>query len=251
MRPNLLILGGTRDASALAARVADAGLDAVLSYAGRVETPRAQPVPTRTGGFGGINGLTAYLRDREVTHMIDAMHPFAAQMSRHAIAASQVTGVPLIALTRPAWVPEPGDRWTHVPDMEAAVDSVGDTPKRIFLAIGRTEIARFARQPQHHYLLRLVDAPRAAPPLRSHDVVVDRGPFDLASDRALLRDHAIDLVVSKNSGGDGARAKLIAARALGLPVVMVDRPALPPRREVTGVDAVMEWLAHDGTERGV
>lgn len=251
MRPNLLILGGTDLASDLALHIVDAPMDATFSYAGRTETPREQPIPTRTGGFGGVDGLAAYLEDFEVTHIIDATHPFAAQMSRNAVAAAERTGLPLIALTRPAWVPQDGDDWTHAPDMDTAIQGLNIDAKRIFLAIGRTEIARFSVLPQHHYVLRFVDAPRAAPPLPNHDIVVDRGPFDVASDRALLEDHRIELIVSKNSGGEGARAKLDAARALDLPVLMIDRPELPPRLEVGSVEEVMDWIAHSATERGV
>ena len=225
--------------------------DAVLSYAGRVEAPRIQPIPTRTGGFGGIEGLVAYLVDLEVTHIIDATHPFAQQISRNAVAAAIRTGLPLIALTRPAWTSQDGDDWTHAPDMETAIHGLNVDAMRIFLAIGRTEIARFTALPQHHYVLRFVDTPKAPPPLSNHEVVVDRGPFDVASDRALLEHHRIDLVVSKNSGGEGARAKLDAARALGLPVLMIDRPSVPPRYEVSSVDDVMHWVAHGVTERGV
>lgn len=253
MRPNLLILGGARGASALAARIADTGMDAVLSYAGRVASPRAQPIPTRSGGFGGAEGLAAYVLDNEITHIIDATHPFAARMSQNAIAASDRTGVPLIALTRPEWAATEGDKWFHVPDMATAADTLSGDASRIFLAIGRTEIAAFITQPQHHYLLRFVDAPNAEPPLANHTVVIDRGPFDLASDRALLEAHDIELIVSKNSGGEGARAKIDAARELGLPVLMVDRPKLPDRIETDSIEVIMTWIAvpHDGTDRGV
>ena len=251
MRPNLLILGGTRNASDLALHVAKSGVDAVLSYAGAVSNPREQPIPTRIGGFGGADGLAAHLLDFEVSHIVDATHPFAAQMSRNAVAAATRAAVPLIALTRPPWEPQPGDEWLRTPDMATAVQALAIPPKRVFLAIGRTDVARFTEQPQHHYLLRLVDAPSAAPPLPNHEIVLDRGPFDIASDRALLESHGIELVVSKNSGGDGARAKLDAARELGLPVLMIDRPELPPRREVETVEQVMSWITHGDTERGV
>lgn len=253
MRPNLLILGGTREASALALRLVGTGMDAVLSYAGAVDTPREQPIPTRTGGFGGVDGLTAYVLDNEITHIVDATHPFAAQISRNAVAVSDRTRVPLLALTRPAWTQVSGDNWLKVPDMTAAVAALRGDPARIFLAIGRTEIASFIAQPQHHYVLRLVDAPKSAPPLADCTVIVDRGPFEIASDKALLREQQIDLIVSKNSGGDGARAKIDAARELGLPVLMIDRPKLPPRLETDSVETAMSWITkvHDGTERGV
>lgn len=229
--PNILVLGGTTEASALAQALATAQIPATLSYMGRVERPKPQPIPTRIGGFGGIPGLMAYLRGHQITHVIDATHPFAAQMSANAVHACAATGTPLLALTRPAWQPGPGDRWQSVPDMSAAVSALAGPPRRILLAIGGMHLAEFAAQPQHHYHLRLVDAPGEPPPLPDHKITLDRGPFSAEADEALLRTHRIDLIVSKNAGGTGSVSKLIAARTLGLPVLMIDRPILPPRRE--------------------
>lgn len=239
--PNVLVLGGTTEASALAAALAAAQIPATLSYMGRVERPKAQPIPTRIGGFGGVPGLIQYLRDHQITHVIDATHPFAVQMSTNAINACAATGTPLLALTRPAWEPEPGDTWQRVPDMTAAVAALAGPPRRILLAIGRMHLAEFAAQPQHHYHLRLVDAPAGPPPLPDHEVTIDRGPFSAEADAALLRTHRIDLVVSKNAGGTGSISKLIAARALGLPVLMIDRPRLPPRRETHSLDQALAF----------
>jgi precorrin-6A/cobalt-precorrin-6A reductase len=239
----VLVLGGTMEASALCAALAEAGVPATLSYMGRVERPKPQPVPVRIGGFGGVPGLADWLRTHRVTHLVDATHPFAARMSAHAVAAAAQTGVPLLALVRPPWEPGPGDRWTRVPDIPAAVAALAGPARRVMLAIGRMHLADFAAQPQHDYLLRLVDPPSEPPPLPRHRVVVDRGPFTVEADRALMVDHATDLVVSKNAGGAGARAKLEAARDLGLPVLMIDRPAVPPRAEVGSVEAVLDWIA--------
>lgn len=210
---------------------------------GRVERPKPQPVPVRIGGFGGVPGLVRWLNDHEVTHLIDATHPFAAQMSANAVAASRETGVPLAALTRPAWSPGPGDDWHRVPNIEGAVDALAGPARRVMLAIGRMHVHEFAPQPQHHYLLRLVDEPRERPPLPHHTVVVDRGPFSTEADLALMREHRIEVVVSKNAGGTGSVAKLEAARHLGLPVIMIDRPQLPPRRELHDIEAILAWLA--------
>ncbi|WP_037310314.1 cobalt-precorrin-6A reductase [Ruegeria halocynthiae] len=240
---NLLILGGTTEANALAKAVAAQGVSAVYSYAGRVDTPRPQPLPVRAGGFGGADGLAGYMRDNAVTHVIDATHPFAAQMSGNAVTACREVGVPLAALTRPAWHAQDGDRWAHVPDITAAVAALSGPAQRVFLAVGRMHLEDFAVQSQHHYLLRLVDEPDALPSPHC-DVVVSRGPFSEADDRALMQRHGIELVVSKNAGGTGARAKLDAARALGLPVLMIDRPALPQRVELSSVTQVLDWLAH-------
>lgn len=242
--PKILILGGTTEASALAQALAARGDDAVLSYAGRVANPKAQPVPTRIGGFGGVAGLADYLRQEGITHLVDATHPFAATMSGNAVEAAADAGIALVALTRPAWTAECGDDWQHVADIEAAVAMLGGARRSVMLALGRMHVAAFAAQPQHRYLLRFVDTPEGPPELPDHYLVVDRGPFDVAGDVALMRDHAIDLVVCKNAGGTGARAKLIAARELGIPVVMIDRPVLPERVQVEAVADVLRWIDH-------
>lgn len=205
----------------------------------------------RVGGFGGVAGLVAYLRDNGVTHVIDATHPFAAQMSANAVAACHAAGVPLVALGRAPWEAGPRDHWQNVPDIAGAVAALAGPARRVMLAVGRMHLAAFAAKPQHFYLLRLVDAPDAPPPLPDCAIEVSRGPFTEAGDRALMERHGIDLVISKNSGGTGAVAKLSAARALGLPVVMIDRPALPPRCEMHDVAEVMAWLAHGAADLGV
>ncbi|SFH44239.1 precorrin-6A reductase [Palleronia marisminoris] len=240
--PNVLILGGTTEATALCRAMTDAGVAGTISFAGRVERPVRQPLPQRVGGFGGIPGLVAYLRENRITHLIDATHPFAAQMSIHAVAAAAEAGVPLLALTRPAWDPQPGDSWVRVPDLVGAVRALDGPRRRVMLAIGRMHLGLFAHHPQHFYLLRLVDPPDGPLPVPDAHVEVSRGPFTLQDDRALIERHAIDLIVSKNAGGNGARAKIDAARVMGLPVVMIDRPALPPRIEVHEVAAALEWL---------
>lgn len=251
MRANLLILGGTTEATALANAAAGQTLTGTVSFAGRVARPKRQPLPQRVGGFGGVDGLVAHLRAKQITHVIDATHPFAAQMSRNAVAACAQAGVPLIALTRAPWAAQDGDRWTHVPDIAGAVAALDQPAKRVMLAVGRMNLAAFAPNPQHFYLLRLVDPPKDPPPLPDHHVLVSRGPFTENDDRALMQDHRIDLVVSKNAGGTGAHAKIAAARSLGLPVIMIDRPAVPDRHEAHSVAQVMDWLRHSGVDLGV
>ncbi len=240
MRP--LILGGTSEASALARACADAGIAAVFSYAGRVEKPRPQPVETRVGGFGGSEGLARWMVENRTTHLLDATHPFARQMSVNAVEAARMTGIPLVAFERPPWTPAPGDRWTRVADMAAAVVALDGPARRIFLAIGRLNLALFAARPQHHYLLRLVDPPEAPLPFPYCDWVVSRGPFRYEEDLALLKAHGIEVVLTKNSGGEGARAKIDAARTLGLEVILVDRPSILDRPVVSTLDAVMAFL---------
>jgi precorrin-6A/cobalt-precorrin-6A reductase len=238
----ILLLGGTTEASALARALAAAGVEAVFSYAGRTEAPVAQPLPLRIGGFGGVAGLVDYLRAERIGAVVDATHPFAAQMSRNAVEACGLAGVPLVALERPAWVAQTGDSWRHVPDIAGAIAALPEAAARVFLAIGKQNLSGFAGLP-HHYLLRLVDAPEA-PPLPDCTVVLARGPFEVAGDLALLRQHRIGWIVAKNSGGAGAAAKLIAARELSLQVIMIERPALPLRRVLGSVAEVMAWLSH-------
>lgn len=244
------MLGGTTEAAALAVALAGAGRDGVYSYAGAVATPRAQPLPVRIGGFGGAEGLAAWCRANRIAAIIDATHPFAARISLNACLAARMLDLPLLAVERAPWLAQPEDRWIRVPDMAAAARSlVGD---RVFLAIGRNELAAF-RGLDHHFLLRLVDAPQT-PPLPGAEWIVARGPFQLHDDLALLRAHRITCVVSKNSGGSGAFAKIEAARALSLPVVMVDRPTMPPRQVVETVDQAMGWVARhvpSDAKRGV
>jgi precorrin-6A/cobalt-precorrin-6A reductase len=245
----ILLLGGTTEASDLARVFAAAGLDAVFSYAGRTANPVAQPIPTRVGGFGGIAGLHAYLQAENISHVIDATHPFAAQMSRNALAACDAANLPILAFERPVWQATAGDRWVHVADMAGAVAALPEARARVFLAIGKQNLEGFAAKPQHHYLLRLVDAPDLMP-LPDATAVIARGPFTEAGDRALLQSHSISHIVAKNAGGSGAQAKLAAARVLGLAVIMIDRPALPVRPIAGSVAQVMAWLGH-GADLGV
>lgn len=251
MPPNLLILGGTTEAAALCRRIADLGLAATVSLAGRVADPAPLALPQRVGGFGGAQGLAEYIRAHRITHLIDATHPFAATISANAVQASAATGTPLIALTRPAWQPQAGDDWQVVPDIPAAVAALDRPAERVFLAVGRMHLDAFAAHPQHFYLLRLVDPPKAPLPFPNYHALIARGPFSESDDRALLQDHRITRILSKNSGGTGAVAKITAARALGLPVLMIDRPAIPLRAEVGSVTAVLDWLRHCGIDLGV
>jgi precorrin-6A/cobalt-precorrin-6A reductase len=243
----VLVLGGTSEASHIARELAAAGVAGVFSYAGRTASPIAQPLPTRTGGFGGVEGFSDYVRQERITHVIDATHPFAAQISNNAVVACAQTRTPLIAYVREPWVVGPDDRWQQVRTIEEAVAQLPDCPARIFLGIGRQHLRTFAVQPQHFYLLRLVDPPAENLPLPNAEIVLARGPFMLEGDLALLRDHRITHVVARNAGGEGARAKLEAARALGLPVIMIERPSialpgLPERRTTQSVAEIMHWL---------
>jgi precorrin-6A/cobalt-precorrin-6A reductase len=251
----VLILGGTAEARQLAGLLANrADIKATLSLAGRTSAPAAQPVAVRVGGFGGTEGLAGYLAAERIDALIDATHPYAAVMSRHAAEAAAAARVPLIALRRPAWTAASGDRWIDVDDMTAAVEALGATPRRVFLAIGRKEVAAFTAASQHHYLIRSVDP--IEPPLNVPNAtyIVGRGPFAESDEHALLSRHRIETVVAKNSGGTATYGKIAAARALGLTVIMLRRPALPDVPAVGDPHDAMVWLDHElapSTKRGV
>jgi precorrin-6A/cobalt-precorrin-6A reductase len=238
-----LILGGTADANLLADNVSRAGLNAVYSYGGRTRAPANQPLPTRIGGFGGPSGLADFIRCEGITHVIDATHPFAAEMSRNAVAACADTRTPLIALERTPWARTSGDNWIEVVDISSAVAALPEARARVFLAIGRQHIAPFGARPQHAYTLRFVDPPEGALPFDA-DVIVSRGPFTLDGELEMMQARGIEWIVARNSGGSGAHAKIDAARTLSLPVIMLTRPQLPNRLEVESVAEVMEWLGH-------
>jgi precorrin-6A/cobalt-precorrin-6A reductase len=251
----ILILGGTAEARGLARGLAGrSDLAVTLSLAGRTATPAVQPVPVRVGGFGGADGLADYLSAERVHALIDATHPYAAIISANAARAAQSTGVPLLALRRPPWIPIAGDRWIEVEDIPAAVAAVGAAPRRVFLALGRKELAPFTAAPQHHYLVRSVDPvdPPLAVPYATY--VTARGPFAEAAERALLGVHAIEVVIAKNSGGTATYGKIAAARSLGLPVIMPSRPPLPAVTAVETIEEALAWLDHvraPGADRGV
>ena len=244
----ILILGGTAEARQLAGRLAARPeLDVTLSLAGRTAHPAAQPVPVRIGGFGGFQGLADYLMRERIDAVIDATHPYAAVMSAHAVQAAVSTKIPLLALKRLPWTPVASDRWIEVDDVAAAVTALGPDPRRVFLAVGRKELAPFVAAPQHHYLVRSVDPvdPPLAVPHATY--VTGRGPFNEDNDRALLSTHDIDILVAKNSGGDATYGKIAAARTLGLPVVMLRRPPLenaPAAHNVATIDAAVAWIDH-------
>ncbi|HEY4345508.1 MAG TPA: cobalt-precorrin-6A reductase [Parvibaculum sp.] len=243
MASKILILGGTSEASALARHIAgDERFEPLLSFAGRTQNIPAQPVPHRVGGFGGIQGLRDFLKRSDFAALIDATHPFAAQMSTHAAAAADAIGMPLLRLERAGWEKQEGDKWIDVVDMDAAARALDITPRRVFLTIGRLEVGSFIAAQQHDYLIRVIDDFTPPAGLRSR-VIAARGPFTVADERQLLRAENIDIVVSKNSGGDATAAKLVAARELGIAVIMVARPVLPVVVTLDSVDAVMDWLA--------
>lgn len=239
----LLILGGTAEARALAeAAAADARLSVITSLAGRTQAPAALAGETRVGGFGGAEGLARYLAEAAIELVIDATHPFAAQISRNAAAACAAAGVPRLLLQRPPWRSQPGDRWTVVRDTGQAADALADLGHRVFLALGRQDLASFAAIADRWFLLRLVEPPSEPLPLAVGALVIARGPFAEAGEIALLKHHRIEALVSRNSGGSATYAKLAAARALDLPVVMIERPPPPPGATAESPEAALAWL---------
>lgn len=245
----ILILGGTTQASQLARALAGRDdVSPILSLAGRTQNPLPVPIPSRIGGFGGVDGLVAFLRAEKIDLVVDATHPFAAQMSAHACAACQRAKIPLLVFSRPAWTPGEGDQWTEVADMEAAVAALGATPRRVFLTQGRLQLAAFAAAPQHFYLVRAIDEPAELALLPRHKFVSARGPFALEDELALMRDENIACLVTKNSGGEATSAKLLAARILGVPVVVVARPPGGDAEQASRLEEVLRWLeAHRPT----
>ena len=239
----VLILGGSSEASALAQALAGrADVAATLSLAGRTQNPAPSPLPTRVGGFGGIDGLRRYLVRENVAAVVDATHPFAAQMSRHAFAACRAQGVRLLAFSRPPWPRLPGDDWIDVADTDAAVAALGAAPRRVFLTQGRLRLGAFAAAPQHRYVLRAIDRPAEIDALRDARLILSRGPFRVEDEMALMREAGIEFLVTKNSGAAATYPKIEGARRLGVRVVMIGRPELPEVETVFVLDAALRWI---------
>jgi len=240
----VLVLGGTAEARELAAALDDAGVPVISSLAGRVANPRLPRGEVRVGGFGGRDALARWLADERIGAVVDATHPFAERISVSASHACAATGVPLLRLERPGWSPRRGDRWHRVPDLTAAAALASRLGRRALLTTGRQGLAAFAAAAGVWFLVRCVEPP--APPLPpQHELVLDRGPYTLEGELALIDRHRIDHVITKDSGGRLTEAKLDAARARGLPVIVVDRPPRPAVRTVASVDEALDW-AHPG-----
>ncbi|HEU0072238.1 MAG TPA: cobalt-precorrin-6A reductase [Alphaproteobacteria bacterium] len=242
----LLILGGTAEAQALAGAAAErfgARLRIVTSFAGLTQRPRVPAGEIRRGGFGGAEGLSAYLQSEDVRFVIDALHPFAAVMARHAVEACVAAGVPRLALRRAPWIVQPGDHWIEVADAEHAARAlIEQRVRRVFFASGIKDVAAFAGLPDIWFLVRLAEPREETLPLERYGLIYARGPFDAAQDEALLKRHAIEAVICKNAGGAASYAKIAAARALGLPVVMIAAPKPPPGECALDVATALCWL---------
>ena len=236
----VLILGGTGEAHALAVALHAEGARVVSSLAGRVAAPRLPPGEVRSGRFGGAPGLAAWLAARDVGAVVDATHPFAAQISAVAEAACAERAVPLLRLERPPWREAPGDRWHRVDDLPGAAAAVAGLGRRVLLTTGREGLAAFAGVPGAWFLIRTISPP--APPLPPrHELLLARGPFTPAGELALVDRHRIDVLVTKDSGGEAGQAKLAAARARSLPVVMLRRPPPGTAPAVATVAEACAW----------
>ncbi|GAA0313051.1 cobalt-precorrin-6A reductase [Streptomyces polychromogenes] len=248
---HVLILGGTTEgrrlAEALAADPAYAASYRVTnSLAGRVGAPVLPPGETRIGGFGGAEGLAGWITAHGVTHVVDATHPFAERMSFHAAEAEALTGVPTLALRRPGWSPGPGDAWTFADDLAGAAAVLPSLGRRAFLTTGRTGLHLFAHLTDTWFLVRSVDPPQGPVPPRMEPLLA-RGPFGLEQERELLARHRVDVLVTKDSGGDATAPKLTAAREAGIPVLVVRRPPVPAGvARAESVDAALRWLGDGG-----
>lgn len=242
----VLILGGTGEAYDLAeaidARLGD-NVALVTALAGRTTDPRQPVGQVRLGGFGGTAGLKTYLQDTAVDCVIDATHPFAAQMTEQAYTACQQIDVSYLRLDRPAWAPQQGDRWHMASDASAAAAMLPQVGSVAFLTVGTKELDTFRNLDGVQIAMRLVDPPAEPIPLEEVVMILGKGPFDLEDERALLSQHRIDVLVTKNSGGEATEAKLTAAREAGIPVIMIDRPAQNVEPVVTNVAEALTWLA--------
>lgn len=241
--PKILILGGTEEARTLAETLSQRDdCWPVTSLAGRTKAPRMPQGESRRGGFGGADGLASYIRDNGIKLLVVATHPFAAQIARHAAEASLATGVPRLVLLRPPWTAVPGDRWCVVGSASEAARKLPEAGRRVFLAIGRQDLAAFSGRLGVHYLIRSIEKPETLIPNAQATYIQSRGPFVVAEETALMRTHEIDCLVTRNAGGNATYAKVVAARNLGLPVLMIARPAVPEGPQVSTPADALAWI---------
>jgi precorrin-6A/cobalt-precorrin-6A reductase len=238
----ILILGGTTEARALADALTAKGHGVITSLAGRTIEPRRPQGDIRVGGFGGVAGLTDYLRAASIEAVIDATHPYAAAISAHAVEACATAGRPLLRFERVPWQPQKGDRWISVDSLAAAAKVAPELGRRAFLTIGVKELGSFRGIDNVWFLVRLVDRPAEPIALSHHELLLARGPFEAVDERALMEGHRIDLVIAKNSGGDSTYGKIAAARDLGLPVLLLRRPMLPSAETATAIADAIAWI---------
>lgn len=243
-RAHVLILGGTAEAVDLAVRAA-ALCDVTYSLAGRTANPNLpEDVFIRAGGFGGAEALTDWMAENGVSALADATHPFAARIAANAAAACRAADIPRLKLLRAEWAPQPGDNWLIVADIQSAADILPSAGHRAFLSIGRQEISAFAAVKNTALVIRSIDPPDDTHRLPGATFITGRGPFSVADETALLHDHEIDVLVSKNAGGDATYAKIAAARELGIKVVMIERPPVLAGDVTDSVETALGWLTN-------
>jgi len=237
----LLILGGTGEAAELA-RNLPSGIDVMTSWAGRTKTAPNLPGMVRIGGFNGAEGLRDFLLENKFDAVIDATHPFAAKISAHAAQACKEADIPRLTLLRPPWEKREGDHWVMVESLEDAAAKLPELGRRPLLTIGRQNLGIFTPVQDAHFFVRLIEPPAAALPLKNYSVLTGRPPFSLEEEQEHLRFEEIDLLITKQSGGNATYAKIEAARIAKIPVLMIERPAPPPGETVSSIEACIEWL---------
>lgn len=242
----VLLLGGTGDALRLARSL---GPEQVYSLAGLGRVPRDLNCQVRVGGFGGAQGLAEYITAERLDLLVDATHPYAAQISANAALAAEQDGIPCWALRRPAWQAGSGDDWREVGDWAELIAAISDF-RRPFFTLGREPLAHLHEIPEHqHWTVRCLDA---QPPAARAEIIGDRGPFNLETERTLFERLNCDVLISKNSGGDSTEPKLQVARERDLPVLLLRRPVLPTAsREFTHRDDLLSALTAIGVVTGM
>lgn len=241
----ILVLGGTGDAVKLAAKLAITNeFEVISSLAGRTKKPSTLIGQVRIGGFGGADGLVNYLQENAIDFLVDATHPCAGQITMNGAIAAKAAKIPHLMLVRPQWERVPGDNWIEVESVAAAAQAIPESISRVFITSGRQQLEPFLLRSQIHqqtwYLIRSIDPPDIDLP--NSEVLLDRGPFSLEQERQLLQNYQIQSIISKNSGGDATYAKIMAARELGIPIIMVQRPASPEGEKVTSIEDAIAWL---------
>ncbi len=238
---SVLLLGGTEEAYRLAEKIAqEPDWCCITSLAGVTRNPKIPPGELIKGGFGGVEGMAGYLRERGVSALIDATHPFADQISRNAFETCGKTGTPLLRLERPPWPAQP--HWQCKSNVKEAARFFQNREERVLLTIGRQEADEFHISPSSYFLVRMIDPPDSPLKISNHDLLLMRGPFSVESERRILRDNRIDWLITKNSGGKSGSNKLIAAEEEGVSVCLINRPELPDGEKVETVDEAAEWL---------
>ncbi len=241
---NILILGGTSEASELVGLLAAyPEIKVTLSLAGRTKSPVLPQIDHRIGGFGGVLGLVNYIKEQKITALVCATHPFARKMPFNAAEAEKIANIPIIYLLRPAWRLQAGDNWLEVDGHAQALSSLPlrSSPLNIFLTVGRLELTEYASAPQHFYVIRSIDE-LTEKPLENAIYINSRPPFNVENEQEIMLEYKIDYLITKNSGGSATEAKLTAARALKIPVILIKRPPRPEGLHVQTAKEAMDWL---------